>query len=130
MTDKQLQLQKQREYRHRNAENFAKAAKRLMREKGVTQQDLVNGGYFTRTAINRLCRNSNDKGGDYKIKHKDIFDLAFGLGLNTDEFWKLFFIAFPEVEIGIEGIEKGMSLAEVNIRLYDENKPTFGITEQ
>ncbi len=118
-----LLLRVQSEDHHNNLERFSKEVRRLMKKKGVKPSDLVNRGHFTRTTISRLCRNSNDKGGDYPLSLQDITNLKTALKLTSDEAFDLLFIAFPDVKFNITVIKENMDHMAANEYLYDNNSP-------
>ena len=101
-----------------------------MKKKNITQAYLIENGYFTKTTISRICRNSNDKGTSYCPTVKSIFTLGVALKLNVQEIKELMKLAYPELETYIYIIEKGLSLEKGNELLYDEGLPLLGTAEE
>ncbi|MBQ7788945.1 MAG: hypothetical protein IJ398_04735 [Clostridia bacterium] len=94
----------------------------------ITQASLVRDGYFQRTRINRIFRNSNDKGGPFPITVKDIVTLAIAYKLNAEQTRELLFSAFPDFRFYEMFIKNQMSLADANEILDEQALDLLGMS--
>ena len=113
--------------KYQEIKTLQKAIKELFdSHPNITQATLVRDGYFQRTRLNRLVRNSNDKGGDFPVTMKDIITLAIAFKLNAEETQELINVAFPEFQFYQKIIKEKMSLADANELLYEQGSDLLG----
>ena len=110
-----------------NEETFSDAVKRLVKEKGMTQAELVRRSCLSKTTISRICRDSNDKGGKYTPTEPIIMALSIGLKLSSAESKKqLLYAAFPERAYWDDFLDSHLNIFEVNIIMEENNFPLLG----
>ena len=108
-------------------ESFSKAVKRLMKEKGMTQSDLVERSRLPKTTISRILRNTNYKGGKYTPTDSIIMALSVALRLSSAESTeRLVYAAFPERALWKDILDKHLSIHETNILLEENKLPLLG----
>ena len=113
--------------KYQEIKTLQKAIKELFdSHPNITQASLVRDGYFQRTRLNRLIRNSNDKGGDFPVTMKDIITLAIAFKLNKEQTQELIYIAFPEIQFYKIIIEGKMSLTDANELLDEQGLDLLG----
>ena len=124
----QLPKQPQNTDKH---ENFSFAVVRHMKEKGMTQSDLVKSSALSKTTISRIFRNNSDKGRSYLPTSSVVMAVSIGLKLSCDEAEELLFAAFPEMAYWSSFLERHLTIDEANEILYDNGLPLLGnIKEQ
>ena len=92
----------------------------------MTQKDLIEKSDIPRTTINRICRNKNDKGDGYKPTPRTVAALCVALGLTKAEKNDLFEIAFPEMYLLDEILDRKMDMVAANQFLYDHKVEPLG----
>lgn len=95
----------------------------------MTQKDLIEKSFLPRTTINRICRNKNDKGDGYKPTPRTVAVLCVALGLTKAEKNDLFEIAFPEMYLLDEILDRKMNLFDANIFLFEHDVEPLGRLE-
>jgi transcriptional regulator with XRE-family HTH domain len=89
-------------------------------EKKLTQAELIISSGLSRTTINRIFRNSNDKGSAYEVTMPVVKLLSVVLALNREEATEMLFSAFPDMELWGHFLDKKLGIAEIDI-ILDEN---------
>ena len=107
-------------------ENFSSAVVRHMKEKRMTQSDLVKSSALSKTTISRICRNNNDKGSSYLPTPAVVMAVSVGLKLSCDEAKALLFAAIPEMAYWSGFLERSLTIDEANESLYDNGLPLLG----
>lgn len=77
---------------------FSNAVIWYMKEKGMTQSELVESSRLSKTTISRIVRNNNDKGSSYQPTPPVIMAVGIGLKLTYREYEELIYAAYPEME--------------------------------
>ena len=106
-----------------NYNNFSDGVKYYLKIKEMKQSDLIKESGLPRATINRICRNTNDKGRAYFPTIQVFMAISIGLGLNVDEADKLFYVAFPEILLLREILNYHMTIIRANILLYENGRP-------
>ncbi len=113
--------------KYQEIKTLQKAIKELFdSHPNITQASLVRDGYFQRTRLNRLVRNSNDKGGDFPVTMADIITLAIAFKLDEKQTKELIDVAFPSFKFYEQIIKGKMSLAEANELLDEQGLDLLG----
>ena len=81
---------------------------------------------LSKTTVSRILRNSNDKGNTYRPTTNIVMAVCLTFKLDMTECEKLMQAAFPEVVLWREGIEKHLSVHDVNEKLYEQGLPLLG----
>lgn len=97
-----------------------------MRKKHMTQADLIEASLLSRTTINRICRNSNDKESTYQASLPVVQALSIGLKLTRAETLEMLYTAFPEMELWGAFLDQHICIDEVNLRLDEAGLPLWG----
>lgn len=92
----------------------------------MTQAQLERASCLSRITINRIYRNSNDKGSTYQPSLPVACAVSIGLALNRTEAKDLLYSAFPELELLGEFLDNKLSIDAVNDILYENDLPTWG----
>ena len=103
-----------------------------MKEKGISQAELVKRSRLPKTTVSRIIRNTNDKGSKYTPSDPIIAAISVALRLtNTESTEQLVYAAFPERAYWKDILDKHLSVDDANY-ILDENKlPLLGhITEE
>ena len=106
--------------------NFSSAVVRHMKEKRMTQSDLVKSSALSKTTISRICRNNNNKGSTYMPTPAVVMAVSVGLKLSPAESKELLFAAFPEMSYWSGFLERRLTIDEANEILYDNGLPLLG----
>ena len=107
--------------------DFSTLVKYHLKTKKITQVQLSEDIGLSRSTMNRICRNSNDKGSFFKPELDVVYAISFGLKLTSIEAEELFNAAFLVRHNAIkESLDKKMSLADANIILYNKELPIIG----
>ena len=96
-----------------------------MKEKKITQAELVVKSGLSRTTVSRIYRNSNDKGSTYQADSLEIINaVCIGLGVYEKELKeRIFFAAFPQFVAWKQIDEEKMNIFEANEYLDDLGLP-------
>lgn len=114
-----------------NLGTFSDAVKWLMKEKRMTQADLVARSCLSKTTISRICRNSNDKGGIYTPTEPVIMAVSIAFQLTSMESrTQLLYAAFPERAYWDKFLDNHFNINQVNEILYDNGLPLLGNMEE
>ena len=110
-----------------NLESFSAAVNRLMKDKEMTQADLVMQSCLSKTTISRICRNSNDKGGAYTPTEPIIMALSTAFRLSSmDAKNILLYAAFPERAFWDEFLDHHLGIYDINMILDENGLPLLG----
>lgn len=107
-------------------ETFSSLVRALLRGKGWTAATLARESNLSKTTVSRILRNSNDKGNTYRPTTNIVMAVCLTFKLDMTECEKLMQAAFPEVVLWREGIEKHLSVHDVNEKLYEQGLPLLG----
>ena len=107
-------------------ESFSSAVVRYMKEKEMTQSDLMKTSALSKTTISRICRNNNDKGSSYLPTPSVVMAVSVGLKLSCVEAQELFLAAFPEMRYWRDFLERQLTINAANEILYDNGLPLLG----
>lgn len=96
-----------------------------MKEKKITQAELVTKSGLSRTTISRIFRDSNDKGSSYQAESLDVVNaVCIGLGIfDAGVKRAIFYAAFPQFSAWEHIDEMKMNIIDANIYLYDQGLP-------
>ncbi len=112
--------------KHIRSQSGSDIINRIITEKHLTQADVVRKTGLSRSVINRICRNSNDKGEPY-IPTDDVFwILVYDLRMSEEEKSELENAWFPEKKILRENVGRGLSSTEINEILYESECKLLG----
>ena len=97
-----------------------------MKEKEMTQSELVTASGLSKTTISRIVRNRNDKGSSYQPTPPVIMAIAIGLKLTSQEYEELTYAAYPELSYMKEFLDKRFTIHDANIILEENGFPLLG----
>ena len=101
-------------------ESFSDGVRKLLKIKKMKQSDLVGQSNLTRSTVNRICRNSNDNDYEYEQPNTKVFiAVCVGLKLTPAEKDKLYAVAYPEMALLDEVLEKHMDIVSAEDFLND-----------
>ena len=101
-------------------ESFSDGVRKLLKNKKMKQSDLVGQSNLTRSTVNRICRNSNDNDYEYEQPNTKVFIVVcVGLRLTPAEKDKLYAVAYPEMALLDEILEKRMDIVSTEDFLND-----------
>lgn len=98
----------------------------------VSQANLARTSQLSKTMIGNICNNTNGRKGKYKKTYtpdmNTVQTMARTWGLNKEQTFKLFCIAFPVFEQWIICTEKNLNVADSNDLIYeaDHSYPLLG----
>ncbi len=101
-----------------------------MKKKGLTKKELQDRACLSKAVINRICKDTNGKGSSYRPTDEVVCKVAFGLGMNVEEYEHLKDVAFPERRIWLEGLQKERNIIEVDEILYEQGLPLLGVSQK
>jgi hypothetical protein len=101
-----------------------------MSKMSISQGKLAKLSCLSEAKVSRMRRNSNDRGGTYKMTVFDVMAISIGLSLNKEEAKDFFFSAFPELELLDYFLEKKLSVEKANDILYDLGFDLLGNTNE
>ena len=117
--------------KYKEIKTFSGAVNQYLKQKKMTQADLISKSRLPRTTISRICRDSNDKGSCYQPTDRVVMSVCVALELNQEETKEMFCLAFPYLPYWDEIIIQKMNLDQANDYLYDQGLPLLGyITEE
>lgn len=93
----------------------------LMEERNWSAAQLARESYLDKSTIGRILNSNNGK-KHYQTTHKTIVALAATFQIGKAGYEKLLLAANPELAICFEGLEKGLTVAQINDALYDAGK--------
>jgi len=111
---------------------FSELVKTIMKERRISQKNLVTNSGLSRTTISRICRNSNDKGSTYQAESLSVV-MAICIGLDVydaEEQKKLFYTAFPEFSAWEHITKEKMSIVKADGYLDAQGLPLLGAKKE
>lgn len=105
--------------------SFSKVVCEVMAKKKMSQADLGRASMLSRTTINRLCRDSNDKKSTYQPTLPVVCSVCIGLKLDREEATDLLLSAFPELELLGIFLDRHFDIYDVNDALYVNGLPLW-----
>lgn len=110
--------------------NFSDAVKWYLKEKRMTQADLIRKSGVSRSTIYKIYHNKDGRGGPYKATDEIIYAISNAFELSPDKWRELKSIAFPERKIWEDGLKNRINIVQVNIDLYDNGCDLLPITKE
>ena len=107
-------------------ETFSDAVRRLLKEKKMTQVELGRISGYSRSTINRICRNNNDKGKGQPFNPPEemIEEFAYAFELNQKQKYDwLVYTAFPRRLLVDYTLDNKISKIKANAILYEHDLP-------
>lgn len=113
-------------YRHKEL-TFAELVKEYLSKRGWTQKELAEAANMSTTMVNHILKNSNGRGGPFKLTETMVTQLALAFKIGRAGRDKLLCAAFPERALWLEALDSRESVISLNCRLYENGLPMLGI---
>jgi len=105
---------------------FSSIVKHHLQKRGWTAAYLAQKSNLSKTTISRILRNKNDKGSSYLPTDGVVMAISLALKLSRNEWEELMLAAFPERMVWFDALDRHDSVAETNVRLYEQGLPLLG----
>lgn len=106
---------------------FSELVKQYLARNRMTQKELAEAANMSEPMVSRILRNSNGRGGPFKLTEEIVIQLALALKIGRTGRDKLLFAAFPERAYWLEALDNQESVISLNCRLYEDGLPMLGI---
>ncbi len=106
--------------------SFSLIVRHHLQKKGWKAAYLAQKSNLSKTTISRILRDRNDKGSSYLPTDSVVMSISLAFGLNRNEWEELTLAAFPERIIWLDALDHHDSVANTNVRLYEQGLPLLG----